>query len=250
MQQTDFTILANEKIARDVYRLLLTPTSYPLPPIPGQFVNIRLDGFYLRRPISVCDWDGERLTLIYKAVGEGTKALAQYAAGERLDLLLWLGNGYTVTPARRPVLVGGGIGVPPLFYLAKELAKAGQKPLAVLGFNCAEDVFYQGEFEELCETIITTVDGSMGTRGFVTHALANLRYDAKSIYDALYACGPEPMLQAVYGQAKDVPAQFSFERRMGCGFGACMACSCKTLAGYKRICVDGPILAKEEILWN
>ena len=243
MRLIDFTILSNERIARDVYCLRLSPGVNLPPPKPGCFVNIQLDGFYLRRPISVCDWGGKRLTLIYKVVGEGTKSLAKRTAG-RLSLLCWLGNGYTVADTKRPVLIGGGVGVPPLYYLAKELLQAGQRPVAILGFNCAEEVFYQEEFGGICETVVTTADGSLGVKGFVTNALANLDYDA------LYTCGPEPMLKAVYRQAKDVPAQFSFERRMGCGFGACMACSCKTVTGCKRVCMDGPILTKEEILWT
>jgi len=247
MRLTDFTIISNEKIARDVYRILLIPDACILTPVlPGQFVNIKIDDFYLRRPISVCDFDGNTLTLIYKAVGEGTKALAKRSAGH-LNLLLWLGNGYKIEQAARPVLIGGGVGVPPLYYLAKELVRAGQQPTAILGFNCAEEAFYQNEFDGLCETIVTTVDGSLGVKGFVTDALTRLDYDA------LYTCGPEMMLKAVYNQAKELPAghaQFSFERRMGCGFGACMVCSCKTIAGYKRICLDGPILTKEEILWT
>ena len=248
MQLVDFTVISNEAIAKDVFRISLAPAMSISAPAPGQFVNVQVDGHYLRRPISVCDFDGERLTLIYKVVGEGTKRMAEYAAGECLNLLLWLGNGYTVQEAERPVLIGGGVGVPPLYMLAKALVKAGQKPTAILGFNRADEVFYQDEFSKICDTIITTVDGSAGTKGFVTTALADM-----TDYDALYTCGPEPMLKAVYEQAKSLPtggAQFSFERRMGCGFGACMVCSCKTVAGYKRICQDGPILTREEILWT
>jgi len=248
MQLVDFTVISNEAIAKDVFRISLAPVTDVPVPAPGQFVNVQIDGHYLRRPISVCDFDGGRLTLIYKVVGEGTKRLAGYAAGERLNLLLWLGNGYTIQKAERPVLIGGGVGVPPLYMLAKALVQAGQKPTAVLGFNRADEVFYQDEFSAICDTIVTTVDGSMGTKGFVTTALADM-----TDYDALCTCGPEPMLKAVYEQAKTLPAgtaQFSFERRMGCGFGACMVCSCKTIAGYKRICQDGPILTREEILWT
>jgi len=248
MQLVDFTVISNEAIANDVFRIVLAPATAIPAPAPGQFVNVQIDGHYLRRPISVCDFDGERLTLIYKVVGEGTKRMAGSAAGECLNLLLWLGNGYTIAQAERPVLIGGGVGVPPLYFLAKELIKAGQKPTAILGFNSANEVFYQDEFSAICDIIITTVDGSEGAKGFVTTALAGI-----NDYDALYTCGPEPMLRAVYAQAKPLPpgmAQFSFERRMGCGFGACMVCSCKTVTGYKRICQDGPILTREEILWT
>ena len=246
MQLADFTIASNRRIAKDVYRIVLTTAAPLSPPIPGQFANIQLDGFYLRRPISVCDWEGQTMVLIYKILGEGTKRLARRQPGESLNLLLWLGNGYTPVKARRPVLIGGGVGVPPLYLLAKELAKAGQRPTAILGFNSAEDVFCQDEFAEFCDTVVTTADGSMGQKGFVTAAM-------EINYDALYTCGPEPMLEAVYRQAKELPvghAQFSFERRMGCGFGACMVCSCKTIAGSKRICMEGPVLTKEEILWQ
>ena len=249
MQVIDFTVVENKKIARDVFKMQLSiqHSALSVELAPGQFVNLTIDGHYLRRPISVCDWDGETLTLIYKAVGQGTARLAQYVPGEKVNMLTGLGNGYTLVPAERPLLLGGGVGVPPLYYLAKELVKAGQKPIAVLGFRCAEEVFFKEEFAQLCDVIVMTEDGSHGRKGFVTHAMPGLDYGA------LYTCGPEPMLKAIYNQAKDLPpghAQFSFERRMGCGFGACMVCSCKTIAGYKRICKEGPVLAKEEILWT
>ena len=242
MQLIDFTVIANKPIARDVFELQLSIVNCQLTidMRPGQFVNLAIDGHYLRRPISICDWDGQTLTLIYKVVGQGTARLAQYVPGETINALTGLGNGYAIVPARRPLLLGGGVGVPPLYYLAKELVKAGQEPTAVLGFNTAEDVFYKQAFEQICETIVVV-------GGFVTDALPGLAYDA------LYACGPEPMLRAVYNQAKDLPPghmQLSFERRMACGFGACMVCSCKTIAGYKRICKDGPVLTKEEIIWT
>ena len=241
MQMIDFAITKNEQIARDVFEMQLSTLNSQLStPMPGQFVNLAIDGHYLRRPISVCDWDGGTLTLIYKIVGQGTARLARYKAGETINALAGLGNGYTIVPAERPLLLGGGVGVPPLYYLAKELVKAGQRPVAVLGFNTPEDVFYKREFEGICGTIVKT-------GGYITEELPGLDYDA------LYTCGPEPMLKAIYDQAKCLPpgrAQFSFERRMGCGFGACMVCSCKTITGYKRICKEGPVLAKEEILWT
>jgi len=247
MQMIDFTINKNEQIAKDVFELSTVNCQLSTVPSPGQFVNLAADGHYLRRPISICDWDDGILTLIYKIVGQGTARLARYEAGEAINALTGLGNGYTLVPAQRPVLLGGGVGVPPLYYLAKELVKAGQRPVAVLGFNTIDEVFYEDEFAAICETVVTTADGSHGRKGFVTHAMAGLDYDA------LYTCGPEPMLKAIYDQAKDLPpgrAQFSFERRMGCGFGACMVCSCKTITGYKRVCKEGPVLAKEEILWT
>ena len=238
MQQLDFTVIDNTQIAKDIYRLQFSILNSQFSiPTPGSFVNLQIDGFYLRRPISVCDCNKSALTLIYKIAGQGTVRLARYKAGETINALTGLGNGYTIVPAERPLLVGGGVGVPPLYYLAKELVKAGQKPIALLGFNCAEESFYVKEFEAVCETIVKV-------GGYVTDALPGLRYDA------LYCCGPEPMLKAVYTQAGDVPAQFSFEARMACGFGACMGCSCKTVDGYKRICKDGPVLRREEILWK
>jgi len=236
----DFTITKNEQIARDVFEMKLSIVNYQLSIAPGQFVNLAIDGHYLRRPISVCDWDGRTLTLIYKVVGQGTARLAQYKAGESINALTGLGNGYTLVPAERSLLLGGGVGVPPLYYLAKDFVEAGQKPIAVLGFNTPEDVFYKQKFEQICETIVVV-------GGYVTDTLPGLHYDA------IYACGPEPMLRAIYDQAKELPPghmQLSFERRMGCGFGACMVCSCKTITGYKRICREGPVLTKEEILWN
>jgi len=238
MLQTDFTVTQNKRIAKAVYEMKLSGGA-SMEMRPGQFVNLLVDGFYLRRPISVCDWDGQALTLIYKIVGVGTKKLAEYKENQTINALCGLGNGYTIVPAGRPLLIGGGVGVPPLYYLAKKLIEAGQKPVALLGFNTAEDVFYKEEFERLCETRLVV-------GGYITDAMPGLDYGA------LYTCGPEPMLKAVYEQAKGLPpghAQFSFERRMGCGFGACMVCSCRTAAGYKRICKEGPILTKEEILW-
>jgi len=242
MQLIDFTITENKNIARDVYRIKFSiqHSAFSIDPRPGQFVNLAIDGFYLRRPISVCDWDGQTLTLIYKIVGEGTKKLAGVQPGEKINALCGLGNGYTIVPAQRPLLIGGGVGVPPLYYLAKKLIGAGQRPIALLGFNTADECFYANEFAALCETRLMVGE-------YVTNAMPGLAYDA------LYACGPEPMLKAAYGQTPPLPpgcAQFSFEQRMACGFGACMGCSCRTITGYKRICREGPVLAKEEILWN
>nr|WP_288352030.1 dihydroorotate dehydrogenase electron transfer subunit [uncultured Alistipes sp.] len=211
---------------------------------PGQFVNIALAGRYLRRPISVCDYDAQTLTLIYKVVGEGTAQMARMGAGERLDLLTGLGNGFsTDNEARRPLLVGGGVGVPPLYNLAKVLLAAGKPVQVVLGFNTAAEVFYAEEFRALgCAVTVATADGSEGVRGFVTDALAGLDFDY------FYACGPQPMLRALC-QSTPCDGQLSFEERMGCGFGACMGCSCRTLTGNKRICKEGPVLMKNEILW-
>lgn len=242
MKQSFFDIISNERIARDVYKMRLSGDISDITR-PGQFVNIRLDGLYLRRPISVCDAADGVLTLIYKVVGKGTSQLASMKSG-RLDLLSGLGNGYDMSVCgERPLLIGGGVGVPPLYMLAKQLIASGKAVSVVLGFNNAEEVFFEKEFKELgAEVAVTTVDGSHGVKGFVTAALPEK-------YTHFYACGPEPMLKAVYA-ATNTSGQFSFEERMGCGFGACMGCSCHTVTGYKRICKDGPVLFKEEILWQ
>ena len=244
MKQTVLTVQSNQPIAKSVWRMTL---SGDLANVcrPGQFVNLKLDGFYLRRPISVCDKTGDALTLIYKTVGDGTRALSGYGEGKEIDCLTGLGNGYDTAPSGdSPLLVGGGVGVPPLFWLAKTLIAEGKRVSAILGFNTQDEVFYENEFRALgAEVTVTTADGSYGKRGFVTDALAGLDYTY------VYACGPEPMLKALY-RATKVDGQFSFERRMGCGFGACMGCTCKTITGNKRICREGPVLKREEILWE
>ncbi len=243
MQQAIFEIQSNEKLAKDVYRMVLAGDTSDLKK-PGQFVNIKLDGFFLRRPISVCDYDENVLTLIYKVVGAGTEVMSKMCKGEKLDILTGLGNGFdTSKSGDNPVVIGGGVGVPPMFNLARKLIEEGKKVTAVLGFNKEEEIFYKDEFEKLgAEVYITTVDGSVGTKGFVTDAMKNIDFSYT------YCCGPEPMLKAVYN-ASDKDGQFSFEERMGCGFGACMGCSCKTKYGNKRICKEGPVLCKEEIIW-
>lgn len=243
MKQGIFTVAENRRIAESVFRMRLTGDVSGVTS-PGQFVNIRLEGLYLRRPISVCDLEGDTLTLIYKTVGEGTGKMSRLPAGAKLDVLCGLGNGYDLSKSgNKPLLIGGGVGVPPLYLLAKSLIAEGKDVLVVLGFNTARDAFYEEEFAALgCEVALTTADGSAGVKGFVTDALPEG-------YSYFYTCGPEPMLRAVY--AKTVTSgQFSFEERMGCGFGACMGCSCRTVTGYKRICRDGPVLEKEEILWR
>ena len=210
---------------------------------PGQFVNIELDGLYLRRPISICDWDEHTITIIYKVVGRGTEQMSKMHEGEELDVLTGLGNGFDVEKCgEKTLVIGGGVGVPPMYGLAKALLKAGKKPVAILGFNKSSEIFYEEEFKALgIETIVTTVDGSYGVKGFVTDALPEN-------YDFFCTCGPEPMLKAVYNATK-TSGLCSFEERMGCGFGACMGCSCETKYGNKRICKDGPVLEKEEIIW-
>lgn len=212
---------------------------------PGQFVNFLVEGCYLRRPISVCDWDGQGnwLTVIYKVVGKGTEIMARMAAGDQLDTLAGLGNGYdTSKSGSHPVLIGGGVGIPPLYGLAKRLVQEGKEPLALLGFRTAEEVFLQKAFSALCPVIVTTQDGSAGRTGLVTDVLGELDYTF------FYTCGPMPMFMAVE-KAVQGSGQYSFEEKMGCGFGACMGCSCKTKYGSKRICKDGPVLEREEIVW-
>ena len=243
MKQSFFEIVKNVALTADVYKMELSGDTSAIT-APGQFVNIKLEGKFLRRPISVNDSVEGLLTIIYKVVGEGTAQMAKMQPGERLDILTGLGNGYTLTEAGdRPVLLGGGVGVPPLYMLAKQLMQKGKRVSVVLGFNKASEVFYAEEFAALgCDVTVTTVDGSMGVKGFVTDALP-------ADYTYFYTCGPEPMLKAVY-RATNTSGQMSFEERMGCGFGACMGCSCKTLTGYKRICREGPVMRKEEILWE
>lgn len=241
MKQTILTIESNSPLTSAVYRLDLRGAEEMQR--PGQFINIRLAGHFLRRPISVYDQDGDHLTVLYKTVGAGTEQLSRMQRGETLDVLTGLGNGYDLGKAGTcPLLLGGGVGVPPLYLLAKELRAKALPVTAVLGFNTREEVFGEAEFRELgCEVTVTTADGTYGTRGFVTDALP-------LNYSYFYTCGPEPMLRAVY-RATNTSGQFSFEERMGCGFGACMGCSCKTITGQKRICREGPVLEKEEILW-
>ena len=212
---------------------------------PGQFVNMKLDGLFLRLPISVCDYDSKSLTIIYKAVGVGTRQMAQMTSGAEIDTLIGLGNGYdTAKSGDSPLLVGGGVGVPPMYNLAKKLIREGKRVSVVLGFNSADDVFYEDEFKALgADVYVATADGSYGTKGFVTDVVANLNYTY------FYTCGPEPMFRALDKIAK-TSGQYSFEERMGCGFGACMGCSCKTLTGNKRICKEGPVMEREEIIWN
>ena len=244
MKQGIFEIMENTALTESVFKMVLSGDVSDIT-APGQFVNIQLDGLFLRRPISVCDLGENTLTIIYKAVGKGTEQMSRMQPGEKLDVLTGLGNGYDLTVAgKRPVLLGGGVGVPPMYLLAKQLLAQGKKVTVILGFNTESEIFYEKEFMALgADVIVTTVDGSRGIKGFVTDALKMLDYTY------FYTCGPEPMLKAVY-KASTTSGQMSFEKRMGCGFGACMGCSCKTLTGYKRICKEGPVMRKEEILWE
>ena len=243
MKQTIFEIISNKKIAKDVYEMVLAGDTSGI--APGQFVNIKLEGLYLRRPISVCDYSDKTLTLVYKVVGQGTSQMSSMVNGEKLDILTGLGNGYdTSKSGNSPLLIGGGVGVPPMYALAKKLIAEGKSVSVILGFNVSDEIFYKEEFEKIgVKTYVTTVDGSVGTKGFVTDAV-----DLVGEYTYIYPCGPEVMLKAVYNKS-NTSGQYSFEERMGCGFGACVGCTCKTKYGNKRICKDGPVLEKEEIIW-
>ncbi len=244
MKQSLFTILSNDALTDCVYKMVLSGDTSAIT-APGQFVNIQLSGKFLRRPISVCDYDEKTLTIVYKVVGSGTEAMSAMEPGTVLDILTGLGNGYDLTlSGDHPLLLGGGVGVPPMFNLAKKLIALGKKVTVILGFNTKSEIFYEKEFQNLgCEVIVATADGSYGVKGFVTTPMEALTYTH------FYTCGPEPMLKAVY-KTSNTSGQMSFEERMGCGFGACMGCSCKTLTGYKRICKEGPVMRKEEILWE
>ena len=244
MKQGIFTIEQNVPLTDSVYQMTLSGDTSAIT-APGQFVNILLEGLYLRRPISVCDLQDGLLTIVYKVVGKGTAQMSRMVAGEKLDVLTGLGNGYDMrVSGDHPVLLGGGVGVPPMYLLAKKLLEQGKTVEVILGFNTASEIFYEQQFRDLgAEVTVTTVDGSYGMKGFVTDALKDMDYTY------FFTCGPEPMLKAVY-RASTTSGQMSFEKRMGCGFGACMGCSCKTLTGYKRICKEGPVMRKEEILWE
>ena len=243
MKQGIYTIATNRPLTADVYEMRLSGDGTPIT-APGQFINIKIDGLFLRRPISVCDWTADTVTIIYKVVGKGTAALSVMAPGQTLDALAGLGNGFDVSKCgQRTLVVGGGVGTPPMYGLAKALLAADKAPTSILGFNTKSEIFYEDQFRALgIDTAVTTVDGSYGVKGFVTDALPEQ-------YDFFCACGPLPMLKALYRATGQVPGLMSFEERMGCGFGACMGCSIQTKNGNKRVCKDGPVLEKEEILW-
>ena len=242
MIKSCYKVESNEKIAKSVYKMVLSGDTSAITR-QGQFINIKVPDKYLRRPISVCDFGGDTVTVIYKVVGEGTKIMTKKKKGISLDVLTGLGNGFDAGKSGdRPLLIGGGVGVPPLYNLAKKLKDEGKTVTVILGFNTSDEVFLKEEFEKIATVYLTTADGSEGQKGFVTDAMDGIDYDY------IYTCGPQAMLRAVYDKAK-TGGQFSFEERMGCGFGACMGCSCKTKYGAKRICKDGPVLEKEEIIW-
>lgn len=243
MTQGIYKVISNIPLASSVYKMELEGDTSALTR-PGQFINFKIEGLYLRRPISVCDYSDNTITVIYKVVGEGTEIMSKAEKGDEFDILVGLGNGFDTSPSgEKPLLIGGGVGVPPLYKLCKELIKEGKEVSVVLGFNNESEIFYKNEFEQLgAKVYITTVDGSCGIKGFVTNAMEQIDYDY------FYTCGPEPMFKAIENTV-EVSGQYSFEERMGCGFGACMGCSCKTKYGNKRICKDGPVLLREEIIW-
>jgi len=256
IMKEDWTICSNRGIALDTWEMKLTCSIEGIEKlfgIPGRFVNLKIDGVFLRRPISVCQVEGDTITLIYRIVGKGTALLVSKETGDKINLLFPLGNGFDTdliphktwskgAGDRKIVLIGGGVGLPPLYGLAKKLVAQGKTPDVIMGFATKEQIFYKKEFESLGIAVtVATVDGSAGVLGTVVDAAAG------RTWDYLFACGPEPMLKGVRNLATD--GQFSFESRMGCGFGVCMGCSCRTKYGEKRICVDGPVLQKEEIVW-
>ena len=243
MKQSIYKIIENVPLTSTVYKMVLEGDVSDIKN-SGEFINIKLDGKYLRRPISVCDVDSTTVTIVYKVVGAGTEQMSKMSVGTELDILVGLGNGYDLSlSGDKPLLLGGGVGVPPLYNLAKRLIANGKKVTVVLGFNTKEEIFYEQEFKALgADVFVTTADGTYGIKGFVTDAMKDIDYSY------FYTCGPEPMLKAIY-KASTTSGQMSFEERMGCGFGACMGCSCKTKYGNKRICKDGPVLKKEEIIW-
>lgn len=243
MYQGFYEIKSNKKLTESIFEMVLIGDTSSIT-APGQFINIKLNGFYLRRPISICDYDDSTITIIYKVVGEGTEVMSKMNAGEKLDVLCGLGNGFDTSKSfDNPVLIGGGVGVPPMYNLCKKLIAEGKNVTVILGFNKKDEIFYEDEFEKIgADVKVTTVDGSYGIKGFVTDALKD------TDYSYFYTCGPMPMFKAIESTAT-TSGQYSFEERMGCGFGACMGCSCKTKYGNKRICKDGPVLTREEIIW-
>ena len=243
MYQGFYEIKSNTKLTDSIFEMVLIGDTSSIT-APGQFINIKIDGFYLRRPISICDYDENTITIIYKVVGEGTEVMSKMNSGEKLDVLCGLGNGFDTSKSMdKPILIGGGVGVPPMYNLCKKLIAEGKSVTVILGFNKKDEIFYEEEFKNLgADVKVTTVDGSYGIKGFVTDALRVTEYSY------FYTCGPMPMFKAIEATVK-TSGQYSFEERMGCGFGACMGCSCKTKYGNKRICKDGPVLTREEIIW-
>ena len=245
MNKSKYKILENKQIAKDVYKMLLEGDTSAINK-PGQFINIEIEEFYLRRPISVCDYNEKTITIIYKIMGQGTENMSKLEVGKELDILTGLGNGFDIkTSGDMPLIIGGGVGTPPMYRLCKELIKEGKEPIVILGFNSKDDIFYKEEFEKLGEKVHnSTDDGSIGTKGFVTDIMKEIKD-----FTYFYACGPMVMLKAVC-DATNAQGEVSLEERMGCGFGACMGCTIKTKEGYKRVCKQGPVFCKEELIWE
>lgn len=245
MNKSKYKIIENNKIAKDVFKMILEGDTTNITNA-GQFINIELEDLYLRRPISICDYDDNTITVIYKVVGQGTEKMSNLEAGHELDILTGLGNGFeTSNSGDKPLIIGGGVGTPPMYKLCKKLISEGKKPTVILGFNSKEDIFYKEEFEKLgVEVYISTVDGSVGVKGFVTDIMKTIKD-----YTYFYACGPMVMLKAICEEA-DVLGEVSLEERMGCGFGACMGCTIQTKKGNKRVCREGPVFNKEDLIWK
>ena len=237
MRQQTLTLLSCRALNASVYELILAGAEEMR---AGQFVELSVPGFYLRRPISVADSEDGRLTLLVKEVGEGTKKLRTLQEGARLDVLTSLGRGFDLS-ARTPLLVGGGIGCAPLYKLAKDFAAAGVRPRAVLGFRNAEEIYYAEEFARYCDVTVATDDGSRGVKGNAVSVAEDIPHDR------FYACGPQIMLRAAAQKLGE--GEVSLEARMGCGFGACMGCSIVTVNGYARVCKEGPVFDAKEVVW-
>lgn len=245
MNKGKYKIIENKKIAKDVFKMVFEGDTSAIISA-GEFVNIEIEDLYLRRPISICDYDKNTITVIYKVVGHGTEKMSKLEIGQKLDILTGLGNGFdTKVSGDKPLIIGGGVGTPPMYRLCKDLISEGKKPIVILGFNSEEDIFYKEEFEKLgVEVYISTVDGSVGTKGFVTDIMKTIKD-----FTYFYACGPMVMLKAVC-DATDIPGEVSLEGRMGCGFGACMGCTIQTKKGSKRVCKEGPVFVKEDLIWK
>ena len=242
MLKARFRISENNSIAVNTFKMVLSGGSN----VDGEFIHIAVPGFFLRRPLSICDYEDGRLTIVYKVVGEGTKVLSEMPVGTELEILTGLGRGFDAEACReKALLIGGGLGVPPLLLLAKRLKAQGKKVTAVLGFNKADEIILAREFESVCDTVaISTVDGSVDVKGFVTDAIAALQPE----FDYFYTCGPMVMMKVVC-QALEGPGEASLEERMGCGAGFCYGCSIQTKNGPLRVCKDGPVFRKEELIW-
>lgn len=246
MKESSFELICNNALTADVFETVLKGDISDITS-PGQFINIKLDGLFLRRPISVADLDEKEatVTIVYKTVGAGTEKLKELKTGSRLNILTGLGNGYDLSVCGGdPLLIGGGVGTPPMYYLCRRLIEEGKSPRVILGFNKKDEIFFEDRFAELGVPVtVTTVDGSYGVKGYVTDAMKKERG-----YSYIYACGPFAMMRGVADKAQ-TDGQFSLEERMGCGFGACMGCTVHTRSGDKRVCREGPVFEIKDIIF-